>query len=970
MAERPSRSTLRVALLGPAAVEVDGEPVEVAGHRRRSLLALLALPAPRVVSAGVLVDALWAEETVDSAQQALHTQVSRLRRALGPAAARLERRPPGYLLALDPGELDVAVAHDLARQVADELPGRPAQAAELAARALALWRGPALEEFADVEPLAARAVTLAELHRQLEQQWLSARIELGDATVVRDAATLAAAEPLHEPATVLWIRALAVQGSTAEAMRVAAAFRRRLAEETGLDPSPRLAELEQRVASGAAGLVGALAAPAPLSIRRRVARPVGPLEGREHDRAELERLLGDYPLVTVTGPGGVGKTRLVLEVVAGLTEFGRYDAVVVRLAAVTDPRRVPEAIATTLGLRTEGTPTTTSVADGLAAQELLLVLDNAEHVAALCRELITELQQRAPRVRVLTTSRVSLHAPGEYVLRLQPLPVPSTELSVDRLRRQPSARVFLDYATRRHARFTLGEDDVRDLIEVIRRLDGLPLGLELAAGQVAAMPLAALRRRLDRALDVLAGERADDDARQRTLRATVDWSYRLLAEPERALLGVLALFPGGIDLRTIEDLGPAVNPDSDPLLVLGRLVDASLVVHDNCGRYTLLETVRQFVLDRLAAAGDRVAVEDLFLRWVDRAVAELADGLIGPDEPAADARLRAELDNLRVARDLGRRRGDLDLLIRITLAVDGPSTWRNLSELWAWAIELAAEPGLVGHREEARVLAAAAQAYWLQGDLDASRRLALRGLQLAGDHGPGASRCWAALATVDLFRADFETSLAGFRRAAEVNPQPADDLIVAALLAVYARQPEQVEPLLERAVAAMGDRPVVSSLSFAEYVRGEVAAALGRTDDAVTAYTRAVESARRAGATFVDGIASVGLASVLARRGDAAAAAEQFRRLLRYWTTTGNTTQLWTTLRNVAWLLADQGRLADAAALLAAADAADSASGVDAETAARTAELIQRAVPQPDALGPAGAVRLADSALADLAAPA
>ena len=962
MADRQPRPALRVALLGPLTAEVDGRSVEVPGHLRRSLLALLALAAPRVVSASSLIDALWPDDPPETGTQALHTQVSRLRRTLGPAATRVQRCPPGYRLDLDPADLDVVTARHLAREVTAELTRRPARAADLATQALQLWRGPGLEEFSTVEPLAAEAVTVADLHRHLQHQAVAARLELGDPTVAREAAALAAADPLHEPSVVLWVRALAAEGRPAEALQVAAAFRRRLVDETGLDPSPQLAELEQRVASGAPGTT--VTPP----IRRTVPRPVGPLEGREQDRALLDRLLGTEAAVTVTGPGGVGKTRLVLDVVADLTERGGCDAVVVALAAVTDPRRVPEALASTLGLRTEGPPSIAGVADGLAAQQLLLVLDNCEHVASVCRDLVVTLQARAPLVRVLATSRVSLHVPGEHVLRLQPLPVPGADLPLERLRRQPSVRAFLEYATRRNARFTVDESDVDDLVEVIRRLDGLPLGLELAAGQIAVMPLRSVRRRLDRALDVLTTERTDDDARQQTLRATVDWSYRLLTDPERSMLATISMFPGGVDLETVEDL-TRVGDDrgGDPVLVLGRLVDASLVVHDDHGRYGLLETIRQFVLDRLQVEEGRDRAESLFLDWAVRTAHELSRDLLGPDEAEADARLRTELANLRVARDLARSRGDLDRLVRITLAVDEPSTWRNLSELWAWAAELADEPGLAGHPQQARMLAAAANASWLQGgDLEAAEQLARRGLQISGPEGPAASRCWSALATVALFRGAFDEALDGFERAAQVDPHPAGSLVVAALLAVYARRSERVQLLLDRARRLLRDRPVPSQLSFALYVEGEAAAALGDSATAIVAYTSAIESAERAGVGFVAGIAGVGLASTLARSGQVTAAVHQFQQLLRYWTTTGNSTQLWTTLRNVGWLLADQGRLPEAATLLAAADAAPAAAALDAESRVRVADVLRAAPDRTQALGPAEAVRSAESALATL----
>ena len=255
---------LHVGVLGPLVLYVDGALVAVPGERRRALLAVLALGAGRTVSTDRLVDSLWPDDAAgppDNAQQALYNHVSRLRAHLGRHGDRLRREGAGYRLDLDPDELDVARARRLARTVT-EAPA--SEAARLAREALDLWRGPALEEFRSVADLAADAVGLEELRLRLADDLLTARLELGDRTVVGDAIGAAAAAPLRERTALLLVRALALDGRTAEAMAAAQAFRRSLAEETGLDPSPALADLEQRVAAGdlgvtepAAALVGA-----------------------------------------------------------------------------------------------------------------------------------------------------------------------------------------------------------------------------------------------------------------------------------------------------------------------------------------------------------------------------------------------------------------------------------------------------------------------------------------------------------------------------------------------------------------------------------------------------------------------------------------------------------------------------------------------------------------------------------------
>lgn len=504
----------------------------------------------------------------------------------------------------------------------------------------------------------------------------------GDRAVAAEAAAAAAAAPLRERSVLLHVRALAAEGRAAEAMATAQAFRTRLAEETGLDPGPELALLEQRVASGAAG-----GAPVAAPARRTVGRPDGPLVGRDRDREEVLRLLTTNATVTLAGPGGVRKTRLAVDVAAEVSATEEGDVVVVDLAAVDRPDRVCPAVASTLGLRVAGPVGAAEVGAALADRRLLLVLDNCEHLVASCRDLVSTLRRLAPRLRVLATSRVTLDVPGEYVLRLQPLPVPREYVGGDALRRQPAVRASVEHARRRRPGFELADDDVADLLDVLRRIDGLPLGIELAARQVSVMPLPAVRERLDRALD----------------------------------------------------------------LVLGS------VAH---------------------CRGDFAEARDLWTR-------------------AADGRQRT-------------------------------------SGAWVASAALAAAYG--GDRAGARAL---------------------------------------------LARAEAANDLSG----------------------------------------------CPSHRAFAAYVEAEVCA-VDRVEDAVPHYVRAIDEARACGVVFVEGVASVGLASAQARTGDVRGAAAGFATLLASWRQTGHATQLWTTARNAAALLAATGRTRTAALLVICADGQPGAAAV------------------------------------------
>jgi len=959
-------AVLRVAVLGSLRIEVDGRAVGVPGRRRRAVLAMLAMARGRVITADGLVDAIWPNDPPETGRRAVHSHVSRLRSNLGPAASRLRLVGAGYALHLEADALDSSVARRLAEQVRAFLTTDPTHALGLARTALALWRGQALAEFPDVSPLVADAVGLAELYRTLRDDEVEAALAIGQGGVSALAAEVAATRPPRERSTMLLMRALATEGRLAEAMAVAAAYRHDLVENTGLDPGPKLSDLEQRIAAGepvgtptiGSELAAATAAraeaaerppvPQPVSVTGGVSgmsaptRPAGPMVGRERDRMRLLELLDAHPAVTVTGPGGVGKTRLALDVAAELAERRQGGVAVITLATVTEPNRVPEAVASTLGLRISGVIGPHSVADALVGESLLLVLDNCEHVAAACRELITELLTRG--LRVLATSRINLHVRDEFVLRLQPFPLPGKDTPLPDLVREPSVRAFIEHARRVRGEFTLTAADAAPLIEVIHRLDGLPLAIELAAAQLAALPIPALRARLSRALDALAIERPSVDARHRTLRATIDWSYGLLATADRHVLSAVAVFPGGIDLTSLEELTAELVPGIDPLVVVTRLVDTSLIVPDQetMTRYTLLDTVRQFLLDGLGVE-QRQSTEGRFLKWAGAAALGIGSDLHSADEPAADRRLRAELANLRAARDLARAGGNLELRIDITLALDEASIWRGMHEVWGWSLELADDPAVRGNPRETEVLGSAAMSAWLLGDLDRAVDLANRGLRLgaaAGSHttvreageDPG-RRCWRALGAVSLFRSDFPTAREQWlRAAASPDQEQAATTAAAALAALYAGDGVGADQLLVRASSLLSDHPWPSVNAFVSYIRGE-ALARDNPDASAAAYTEALDTARHCGAGFVEGVAMVGRATLWTAVGDAPAAATSFRCLLDYWQMTDNRTMLWTTSRNAAQLLLDHGRDHTAVMVLAAADTAHSTETMDTPTA-------------------------------------
>jgi predicted ATPase/DNA-binding SARP family transcriptional activator len=922
---------VRVELLGPLRLTVDGEQVEVPGPRRRAVLALLAMAGGRVVSTGELVDALWPAQPPDSGARALHSHISRLRGHLGAAGTRLVRDGAGYRLDLDAGELDVAEVRATAAGGADHVAAL--------GRALAAWRGAALDEFADVEPLAADAVALAELRRDLTDEWLALRLEASAAgapapDLIADAARAAAAEPARERTHALLVRSLTRAGRQADALRAAYDFRRRLADATGLDPGPDLAAAEQEAAQGVLP-----PAPLPAAAVRPRARPASPLVGREHELASLRQRIAGERLVTVVGAGGVGKTRLALEVAADAAEDGRATHVV-ELAEIEQPALVTGALATTLGLRVQGDAVLDAARDALAGGRPLLVLDNCEHVVDAAREVAGRLVDASPDLTVLATSRQPLGLAAEHVLRLGPLPVP--EAGRADVAGVPAVAAFLAHARRRRPEWEPGPDEAAVVADVVRGLDGLPLALELAAGRVGTLSLGDLAARLDRALDLLEAGRPAADARHRTLRDTIEWSYRALPVGDQALLTALAVFPGGVDLATAERVGGRLGIDGDPAGAVARLVDMSMLTAAGEGgttRYRALETVRAYLLEQLAASGRRDGADAELVAWAVDLVADVAVLVSTADEAVADTRVRSELANLQAAWAAAARRGDVDARAAVVVGLDGFTTWRDVPEVSAWALELAEDPALEAHRQRAEVWGAAAHSAWRRGDLDRADDLGHRAIAAAAD--PQARYYGEiALAAVHLFRGDGIGARDLWLAASDHVPLGRDAGLFAsaALGALYAGDEDGARALVERAFDETAAQGSTSDQAFARYAAAEMAAGTD-PDAAIELYRQAIDLALRAGGTFVQGVASVGLVRLWAASGRTAEALSGYRTLIEDWRRAGHWTQMWTTLRNLALLLADAGQSETAALVLGAAGAAPEApmvsvAAVQAEMAA------------------------------------
>src|SRR4051812_10221152 len=660
---------MEVRVLGPVELVIDGQARSLPGPGERELLALLALAAGRVVAVPALVDGLWAEALPANPGNALQVRVSKLRRALVAAGAPGElvvTRPPGYLLHLDRGEVDALRFADQVAAARASTDADPVTAAGLYREALVAWRGPALAEFADAAWAATEAARLAELHLAAREELVDLELAAGRHTeVLGELEALRAAHPLRERLHGRLMLALYRAGRQADALAAYQRARTVLDAELGLEPGAELrglqeAILQQRPDLAAPARTATVAASDGSATpgRPRLPARLTSFLGRGADLQRVGELLRTARLVTVTGPGGVGKTSLALEAARAAAEHFGDGAAFVRLAGVTDPAQVCSTVLAALEIRDVATATAEDQLLGhLEDHSVLLVLDNCEHLADACALLAERLLETCPDVRLLATSREPLAARGEVQYAIDPLPVPPEDADAAGLTGSAAAELFLDRARAARPDLDLRETDAAAVADICRHLDGMPLALELAAARVAALPVGELAARMGDRFTLLTTGPRTAEARQRTLRATVDWSYQLLTDPERVLLRRLSVFRSSWSLDAMQAVAADAPLDSPGAVdLLGRLVDRSLVVLDRTGadraagpRYHLLETIRQYAAERLAEAGESDAIArahaDHFTALAERAETELR----GDGQARWLPRLAAERDDIDAA---------------------------------------------------------------------------------------------------------------------------------------------------------------------------------------------------------------------------------------------------------------------------------------------------------------------------------
>ena len=666
-------------ILGTFQVVVNGAPTSIRGAGERAVLALLLLDAGRVIPAERLIDSLWGEHLPANAANALQGRVSRLRsalRAVGLPESLVVAQRPGYRLDVDPSAVDVHRFLRLVEQARRSAEHGGTDAGRLYAEALELWRGPALAEFAAKDWAREQASRFEELRLTAVEEWTELRLAAGHhAELIAELTELVARHPLRERMHAQLMLALYRSGRQADALGVFQRARQTLAEELGLDPSAELRNLEQAMLRQDPSLAGPNRQPRedPPALGSRLTSFIG----RSGEHARVQELLASRRLVTLTGPGGVGKTSLALHAATTLAGRAPDGLWLVELAGVEQESAVTAAVVDAVGAPPGPGTGEDRLLRHLRRRMALIVLDNCEHLAPACALLAGRLLSACPELRLLATSREPLGTAGEAQLAVPPLATPPSDAAPTELAAYEAVRLFADRARDADPSFALDEVTAPAVAHICRRLDGLPLAIELAAARVKTLPVSEIAARLNDRFRLLTTGPRTLDARQRTLRATVDWSYQLLSDAERVLFRRLSVFRGGWSLQAAEEICSTREADAgreaaDVLDLHARLVDRSLVVpHQVAGaRFSMLETLRQYADERLSEAGERDHLDAAHAAHFTRLAEAAEPRLCGPEQSHWLSVLRSERDNLRAALAWGHAHTDsAELGLRLAAAL-------------------------------------------------------------------------------------------------------------------------------------------------------------------------------------------------------------------------------------------------------------------------------------------------------------
>jgi predicted ATPase/DNA-binding SARP family transcriptional activator len=841
-------------ILGPLEVELDGPPISAKGRKPRALLGLLLLRKNQPVAPEQLIDDLWGDDAPATAANTLQVYVSQVRKIV---SDRLKTEGGAYRLKVEADELDADRFERLAAEGATAL-GRKSygEASELLTEGLALWRGPALadlryESFAQGETSRLEELRLAAVEDRIESDLGLGRHD----QLVGELESLVAEHPTRERLRGLQMLALYRAGRQADALEAYRQTREALLDELGLEPGPELKELEQAILRQDEALSRR---PLPQS---NVPVPVSSLVGRQRELDEITNALrNNTRVLTLTGPGGSGKTRLAIEAANILGAELTDGAFFVALDAIRDPALLMPAIAEAVAVRESSErPLRQSLAERLAGRQALLLIDNFEQLVEAA-PVLSEVLEAAPGLTFLVTSRAALRVSGER------------EFPVDPLGPEDAVALFVERAQGADPRFKLTDENTDAVKEIVARLDGLPLAVELAAARTKLLPPQAMLALLDERLDLLSRGARDLPDRHRALRDTVAWSYDLLGTEEKELFARLAVFGGGFTLES------AVAVCDASLDGVATLIDDSLLERDG-ERLRMLETIREYALEQLAADEDA--------EFVRRRHAEhflkLAESEPVAEQAAWLARIDAERDNFREALSWCLDLGEASLALRIAAAL-WEFWWVRgyLAEGRGWLDAALARGRNAPPELRASALHAAGSLATRQGDYEAAAALFEESLALSEelDDSAGTARSLLSLGTVAAEQGDQERAIELSERSAELYGESGDKrghaLAVSNLGGIALERGEYAKAaeLSEQAYGLFETLEDSEGMAFALVNQGFAALSEGQHESAVELLREALRRLAELEFKDVIGYCFEGLAAVLALTGRAGEASK------------------------------------------------------------------------------------------------
>ncbi|MGB3185661.1 MAG: BTAD domain-containing putative transcriptional regulator [Ornithinimicrobium sp.] len=955
-------SVVQFGILGALRIVADGREVALDSPKQRSLLGALLIEVGSVVSTDRLAEIMWGEDRPADPAGAVHTHVFRLRGLLAewggePADEVLVTQPPGYVLVVHPDRVD---AGRFERLVGDARRApTPEATLDLVGEALDLWRGRALLGF-DHEDAMVEAGRLHELRLAAFELRADAMLRLARySELVAEFEAEVARNPFREQLHGQLIVALYRSGRQAEAFAAYRGLRDQLVGELGLEPSSALRHLEVAILQQAEDLPW----PAPpvevetaegrsRDARHQLPEALTSFVGREQDIRGVTAALTDRPVVVLTGVGGVGKSRLAVNVAREVADDYADGVQLCDLVSADDPEAVAQVVANALGvLPAKDAGLGDGVVEFLRAQHLLLVLDNCEHVLAGVSDLVDRVARACPHVDVLVTSRQPSAVAGQQIWPVAPLEIGDG-------RDGAAVVLFCERASAAEPSFDLTDANREAVVEICRRLDGLPLAVELAAARMRSMSPGDLARRLDHGFNLLTSDAPMTSPRHRSVQAVIDWSYALLDDGTQRLFDRLAVFAGGFGMEAAERVCAGDGlPQREVAGRLADLVDHSLATVNRLSdsgvdaRYGLLETLRASGTARLEERGDLSKRQRRHAEHFCSLAEGAAVGLQGPEEAKWVRVVDTEFGNFRAAHAWACANEEVDLALRLSASLRIYAYYRLIEEVSCWAQRALEMPGASGSPAYPAALVTAGVGCMQRGELGRARDYGDEALGVALDE-PVVLRSLQLLAEIALYQGRLEDTdrrgreLVERARSADIAYYESLGHLYRVHAAAYRGSAERAMTHLGAGWQAVGEAGTPTLRAGYCYLEGEIRLDTD-PDVARPALQQAIEIAESVRNRFLAGVARVALASLEARHGQPAAALAVFRQIVNHWRMCGDWVHMWTTLHNLLVLLERVGAADSAAVLLGAAQTATTgaqAFGDDAERQATATAALRAAL--------------------------